>query len=92
MSKTIIKNILMSGGMMPKSFGKDTSTTFLGLMLLALVILLIKGILVMLTYNIMAPKLMLNYNEQYDIRTFRRMNLIEAILMVILFNNLFSSY
>jgi hypothetical protein len=92
MSRTIMKNILVGGGLIPRSMGKDTSTTFLGLMLLGLVILLIKGILVMLTYNIMMPKMMYNYNSQYNVNEFRRMNLIEAILMVILFNNLFSSY
>lgn len=92
MSRTIIKNILVGGGLMPKSMGNDTTSNFLGLMLLALIILIIKGILVMLTYNIMTPKMIYNFDSNYDPRTFRRMNLIEAILMVILFNNLFSSY
>ena len=85
-----LKKILVGGGVASKSLAENEN--MLQLFIMSLFILLIKGLLVMVTYNWMAPKITYNANPNYDHRKFRRINFIEAILLVILFTNLFNHF
>lgn len=85
-----LKKILIGGGVVSKNIGENEN--MLQLFGLSLFILLIKGLLVMVTYNWMMPKIIYNANPNYDYRKFRNINFIEAILLVILFTNLFNHF
>lgn len=86
-----VKNVLVGGGLVSKPVEKyNVNTDFLTLFLIALAQLLIKSLLVMLTYNIMIPKLMYNYNPEYKRARFIRITFVDSILLVILFSNLFN--
>ena len=88
-----IKKVLVGGNLMSKSFNSNIEgANFLYLFAMSLLLLIIKGVLVQVTYNYIAPKLVNNVNSNYDFKKFRRLNLIEAILIVILFNNLFNPF
>lgn len=83
--------IMVGGGLSPKSF--ENMAPSLEIFLMQIFILLIKGLLVMLTYNLIGPKLISNFKAQYNPQQeFRPLSFWEAILVVILFNNLFSRY
>ena len=84
------KNILVGGGIVSKGLVENESMLYLFGM--SLLILLIKGLLVMVTYNFMAPKIAYNLNTNYEYRKFRRISLLEGILLVILFTNLFNHF
>ena len=90
MMKKTFKKILIGGGVVSKSLGDNEN--MLQLFMLSLFILLIKGLLVMVTYNWMMPKITYNANPNYDYKKFRRINFLEAILLVILFTNLFNHF
>ena len=85
-----LKKILIGGGVVSKNIGENEN--MLQLFGLSLFILLIKGLLVMVTYNWMMPKIIYNVNPNYDYRKFRNINFLEAILLVILFTNLFNHF
>lgn len=85
-----LKKVLIGGGVVSKSLGDNEN--MLQLFGLSLFILLIKGLLVMVTYNWMMPKITYNANPNYDYRKFRSINFLEAILLVILFTNLFNHF
>ena len=56
--------------------------------LMIFLVFLIKALLVQWSYNWIMPKLIYNINGKQG--NFRRLSYIEAIIVVILFNNLFS--
>ena len=85
-----LKKVLIGGGVVSKSLGDNEN--MLQMFGLSLFILLIKGLLVMVTYNYMVPKITYNANPNYDYRKFRNINFLEAILLVILFTNLFNHF
>lgn len=88
--KKTFKKILIGGGVVSKSLGDNEN--MLQLFMLSLFILLIKGLLVMVTYNWIIPKITYNANPNYDYKKFRPINFLEAILLVILFTNLFNHF
>lgn len=90
MIKKTFKKILIGGGVVSKSLGDNEN--MLQLFMLSLFILLIKGLLVMVTYNWIIPKITYNANPNYDYKKFRPINFLEAILLVILFTNLFNHF
>ena len=65
-----LKKILIGGGVVSKSLTDNES--MLQLFIMSLVILLLKGLLVMVTYNYMAPKITYNTNPNYDYRKFHQ--------------------
>ena len=68
--------------------GKKMKIDSLQFFLVILVVFLIKAWLVQWSYNRIMPKLVYNINgKQGD---FRRLSYMEAIIVVILFNNLFN--
>jgi hypothetical protein len=88
-----VKKVLIGGGLISKSISSDNvGSNFLYLFGMSFLLLLIKGVLVQITYNYMTPKLVNNINSNYNFKNFKTLNLIEAILIVILFNNLFNSF
>lgn len=71
------------GGSAP---GIDNISLFFGMLL----VFLIKVLLVMISYNIIVPKLMEKYRQNPE--SFRPITFVESIFLVILFNNLFSRF
>ena len=74
MNKVI--KILSGGGILTK---ETNSGDFLEIFLFSLLILIIKGILVMITYNWIAPKLIRNVNQNYQ-----KENLVMEILLLMI--------
>lgn len=87
-----IKGILMGGGLISKpiKMDLDLNQNILFLFSVGIFYILLKGLLVMLTYNIMIPKITYNFNPNYDGKKFKKITFIESILLVILFSNLFN--
>jgi hypothetical protein len=76
---------MMKGGAMDGSY----SNGFL-FFIIALSMFLIKVLLVMISYNIVVPRLLESYGN--DMTKFRQLNFLEGIFLVILFNNLFGKF
>ena len=57
---------------------------------ISLLLLLIKSLLVMISYNYVVPRILNTYNV--NLTKYRPIIFSEAILLVILFNNLFSKF
>ena len=68
--------------------GKKMKIDSLQFFLVILVVFLIKAWLVQWSYNWIMPKLVYNVNGKQG--NFRRLSYMEAIIVVILFNNLFN--
>ena len=79
----------MSGGIsiMPETSGIGNSFM---LFLITLCLFLIKVLLVMISYNIVIPRILDSYSV--DMQRFRKISFAESIFLVILFNNLFSRF
>ena len=75
----------MIGGLVKTTKLKIDSLQFF---LVILIVFLIKSWLVQWSYNTIMPKLISNMNG--TVRNFRRLTYLEAIIVVILFNNLFN--
>tara|TARA_A100001015_G_scaffold299364_1_gene383337 strand:- start:1144 stop:1428 length:285 start_codon:yes stop_codon:yes gene_type:complete len=68
----------------------ENNNQMLIVFMLSLLILMVKSILVQMTYNNVMPVVIASFKEKYDPLTeFRPLNLPESVLLVILFNNLF---
>jgi cytochrome b subunit of formate dehydrogenase len=90
---------IMQGGKMNNSMnstmydGKQKNILMIILMLL--ILLLIKGLIVYLLYNFMMPKLIYSLSENKSLEiiesNFKTISFTESVLLVILFNVLFSS-
>ena len=60
------------------------------LFIITLCLFLIKVLLVMISYNIVVPRILESYSV--DMQRFRTISFLESIFLVILFNNLFSRF
>ena len=93
--KHFIFNSQNSSGLMKKmvggvSFMPEYSKNGFMLFLITLCLFLIKILLVMISYNIVVPRILESYSV--DMQRFRKITFVEAILLIILFNNLFSRF
>ena len=68
--------------------GNKIKTDSLSLLLMLILVFFIKVILVQWSYNTIFP--LLRYNMINDTKDFRPLTFVESIVVVILFNNLFS--
>jgi len=90
-----IFNSQNSGGLMKKMVGgasvmpESRGNGFM-LFLITLCLFLIKVLLVMISYNIVMPRILDSYSV--DMQRFRTITFVESIFLVILFNNLFSRF
>ena len=78
--------ILSGGGLISSRY--DQSSSVIEIFVFSLLLLIIKGLLVMVTYNIMAPRIIKNFNPEYSPYQFQQITIWEGILLVILFTNL----
>jgi hypothetical protein len=88
----LYKSNIMKGG---KNIGvmQPKETNFFLLLFVILIYLLIKGLIVYIAYNYMVPKLMYSLSKktmEEIVKEFRPISYTESILLVILFNTLFS--
>jgi hypothetical protein len=81
----LMKKMVGGASVMPESSGNG----FI-LFLITLCLFLIKVLLVMISYNIVIPRILESYSV--DMQRFRTITFVEAIFLVILFNNLFSRF
>ena len=95
MFSSVIENFLFNGSstkmMKGGAVAMDVSYSngFL-FFIIALAMFFIKVLLVMISYNIVVPRLLESYGN--DMTKFRQLNFLEGIFLVILFNNLFSRF
>jgi hypothetical protein len=86
-SGSVVKKMIGgSPSMMPET---STGNGFM-LFLITLCLFLIKVLLVMISYNIVVPRILESYSV--DMQRFRTITFLESIFLVILFNNLFSRF
>ena len=90
-----IYNTQNGGNMMKKMAGgaaaaSESSGNGFMLFLITLCLFLIKVLLVMISYNIVVPRVLESYSV--DMQRFRTITFVESIFLVILFNNLFSRF
>jgi hypothetical protein len=91
-----IFNSRNSGAAMKKMMGgaaaavEGSSGNGFMLFLITLCLFLIKVLLVMISYNIVVPRILESYSV--DMQRFRPISFLESIFLVILFNNLFSRF
>ena len=95
MFSSVIENFLFHGGatkMMKGGAGTMDGSYSNGLLffLIAVAMFFIKIMLVMISYNIVVPRLLESYGN--DMTKFRQLNFLEGIFLVILFNNLFGKF
>ena len=79
---------MMSGG--AASMMEGSSGNGFMLFLITLCLFLIKVLLVMISYNIVIPRILDSYSV--DMKRFRTITFLESIFLVILFNKLFSRF
>lgn len=77
------------------TFSQNKNKNFLVMLLVTLLFLLLKGLIVYLTFNFMAPKLIHSLVKPNDSlehieANFKQLSYTDSILFVILFNTLFS--
>ena len=95
MFSSVIENFLFTGGATKimkggaGSMDMSYSNGFL-FFIIALAMFFIKVLLVMISYNIVVPRLLESYGN--DMTKFRQLNFLEGIFLVILFNNLFGKF
>jgi cytochrome b subunit of formate dehydrogenase len=90
---------LMQGGKMNTSMNSSIYNSkqknILIIILMLLILLLIKGLIVYLLYNFMMPKLIYSFSENKSLEiiesNFKPISFTQSVLLVILFNVLFSS-
>jgi hypothetical protein len=84
-SSGIIKKMAGGASVMPETSGNGFM-----LFLITLCLFLIKVLLVMISYNIVVPRILESHSV--DMQRFRTITFVESIFLVILFNNLFSRF
>jgi cytochrome b subunit of formate dehydrogenase len=88
---------VMQGGKMNNSMSNydGKQKNILMIILVLLVLLLIKGLIVYLLYNFMVPKIIYSFSENKSLEiiesNFKPISFSESVLLVILFNVLFTS-
>jgi len=80
----------MMGGAAAAVAAEGSSGNGFMLFLITLCLFLIKVLLVMISYNIVVPRILESYSV--DMQRFRTISFLETIFLVILFNNLFSRF
>jgi len=80
----------MMGGAAAAAAAEGSSGNGFMLFLITLCLFLIKVLLVMISYNIVVPRILESYSV--DMQRFRTISFLESIFLVILFNNLFSRF
>ncbi len=95
MFSSVIENFLFNGGstkMMKGGTGSIDGSYSNGFLffIIALAMFFIKVLFVMISYNIVVPKLLESYGN--DMTKYRQLNFLEGIFLVILFNNLFNRF
>ena len=84
---------MLSGGAKNTSSGSRTPNFFV-LILFTLVVLLVKGLIVYLAYNLIMPKLIYSVSKDKNLdeieENFRQLTYMESVIFVILANTLFS--
>jgi hypothetical protein len=80
----------MMGGAAAAVAAEGSSGNGFMLFLITLCLFLIKVLLVMISYNIVVPRILESYSV--DMQRFRTISFLESIFLVILFNNLFSRF
>jgi hypothetical protein len=93
MFSSVIENLMFNGNTSKIMSGGDGVSSFgNGFMffIIAVAMLLIKVLLVMISYNIVVPRLLESWGN--DLSHFKQLNFLEGIFLVILFNNLFSRF
>ena len=100
-SSLFIENIInylysdnvMKGGKLNNNQTTNKNNIFL-IMILTFIYILIKGLIVYILYNILVPKLMYSLSKDKTMdeimKNFKELTYIECVLLVILFNTLFS--
>ena len=83
---SVMKKMAGGASVMPEG----TSGNGFMLFLITLCLFLIKVLLVMISYNIVVPRILESYSV--DMQRFRTITFLESIFLVILFNNLFSRF
>jgi uncharacterized membrane protein YccC len=86
---SVMKKI-MSGGAAAVAASEGSSGNGFMLFLITLCLFLIKVLLVMISYNIVVPRMLDSYSV--DMKRFRTITFLESIFLVILVNNLFSRF
>ena len=81
--------LFIGGGIVSHSVKNDN---ILDIFLITLLIIIIKSFIVMVCYNLVIIKLIKNFKPDYDEHKFRKINVWESILLVLLFSNLFGRY
>ena len=79
----------MIGGAAAAASEGSSGNVFM-LFIITLCLFLIKVLLVMISYNIVVPRILESYSV--DMQRFRTISFLESIFLVILFNNLFSRF
>ena len=80
----------MMGGAAAAVAAEGSSGNGFMLFLITRCLFLIKVLLVMISYNIVVPRIFESYSV--DMQRFRTISFLETIFLVILFNNLFSRF
>lgn len=83
-----VQNKKQSGGAV--SVPAESNISGASLFFTMLAIFVIKVLLVMISYNIVVPKMMEKWGK--DPEDFRPLSFVESVFIVILFNNLFSRF
>ena len=81
---------LLSGGGLITS--RLPTENILEIFMYSLIMLLVKGVLVMLTYNWMVPRMIQSIKKDYLTEEFQGITIWEGVLLVILFTNLFNRW
>ena len=80
----------MKGGGSNNSGGNGTGFYGFYVFFFSLFMLIIKSFLVMISYNLVIPRILVSYNV--NMTQYRPITFIEGLLLVILFNNLFNYF
>ena len=88
-SGTVMKKMIGGAAAAAASSEGSSGNGFM-LFIITLCLFLIKVLLVMISYNIVVPRILESYSV--DMQRFRTITFLESIFLVILFNNLFSRF
>lgn len=92
MFNSIVENFTLakSSAKIVQSGGSEKIGNGFMIFFISLSVFFIKVLLVMISYNIVVPRILENWGN--DLRRFRPITFVESIFLVILFNNLFSRF
>ena len=85
-----LMNVMIGGGLLSNKV--QSAPDFWTVMLFTIIVILIKGLIVMITYNYIMPKMMNNLQNNYQYSKFEKITIWEAILLILLISNLVNKY